>query len=307
MVRSHRGFTLVELLVVIAIIGILVALLLPAIQSAREAARRTQCVNHLKQIGLGFQNHHDTYKYFPSGGVNWTFPPDYDGASGGTPPGAPWIAPKQRAGWGFQILQFTEQQTVWEGSGATTKDAAQIAAIGTTVPFYFCPSRRPPQAFRGGSWYGPAGTYDYAQCDYAASQGTGNNGVVVAVADVAGAGAWSGQGPITTAAVRDGTSNTILVGEKRLNQVGLGNFQGDDNEGYTSGWDHDVIRRTDREPRPDPNAAGAWGEERFGSAHPAGFQVVLADGSVRFLSYDIDLTNFSRMGQRSDGETVFLE
>jgi hypothetical protein len=131
--------------------------------------------------------------------------------------------------------------------------------------------------------------------------------VVVYVADVSGAGAWSGQGPITTAAVRDGTSNTILVGEKRLNQVGLGNFQGDDNEGYTSGWDHDVIRRTDREPRPDPNAAGAWGEERFGSAHPAGFQVVLADGSVRFLSYDIDLTNFSRMGQRSDGETVFLE
>ena len=77
-----------------------------------------------------------------------------------------------------------------------------------------------------------------------------------------------------------------------MNQVGLGNFQGDDNEGYTSGWDHDVIRRTDREPRPDPNAAGAWGEERFGSWHPAGFQVVLADGSVRFLSYDIDLTNF---------------
>lgn len=125
---------------------------------------------------------------------------------------------------------------------------------------------------------------------------------------VSGAGAWfNNQGPITTALVSDGTSNTILVGEKRLNQLGLGNFQGDDNEGYTSGWDHDVIRYTDREPRPDPNASGAWGEERFGSSHPGGFQVVLADGSVRFLSFDIDLTNFVRLGRRNDGETVFLQ
>ena len=307
MFGRRRGFTLVELLVVIAIIGILVALLLPAIQAAREAARRTQCTNHLKQIGLAFQNHHDTYKYFPSGGNGWVHPPDYDGASGSEPPGLPWIAPKQRAGWGFQILPFAEQQIVWEGSGATTKDGAQIAAIGAPVSFFFCPSRRPPQTISAASWYGPAGTYAHTPTDYAASQGTGNNGVVVYVADASGAGAWSGQGPITTALVTDGTSNTILVGEKRLNRLGLGAIQSDDNEGYTSGWDHDVIRRTDRDPRPDPNASGAYGEERFGSSHPGGFQVVLADGSVRFLSFDIDLTNFSRLGHRSDGEVVFMQ
>ena len=308
MFRHRRtGFTLVELLVVIAIIGILVALLLPAIQAARESARRTQCNNHLKQIGVAFQNHHDTYRFYPSGGNGWWHAPDYSGASGTGPPGEPWIAPKQRCGWGFQILPFIEQKILWEGNGASTRDAAQIAAMGTPVPGFFCPTRRAPEAFTGGSWYGPGGTYAHAQCDYAASQGTGNNGVVVWVADVNGAGAWSGQGPITMASITDGTTYTILVGEKRLNRVGLGNFQGDDNEGYTSGWDHDVIRYTDRAPLPDPNFSGGWGEERFGSSHPAGFQVVLADGAVRFLSFDISLTNFRRLGQRNDGDTVSFD
>jgi prepilin-type N-terminal cleavage/methylation domain-containing protein len=297
--RRRRGFTLVELLVVIAIIGILVALLLPAIQAARESARRTQCTNHLKQIGLAFQGHHDAYKFFPSGGVNWTFPPDYDGS-------IPVIPPKQRAGWGFQILPFLEQRAVWEGSGEPTVADAQRAAIGAAIPDFFCPSRRPPQAISAGSWYGPSGTYVHAQTDYAASQGTGNNGVVVAVNDGGGTvmGVWASQGPITTAAIVDGTSNTILVGEKRLNIAALGTMQGDDNEGYTSGWDHDVIRRTDREPRPDPMSG--YGEERFGSSHPSGFQVVFADGAVRFLSYDIEFANFQRMGQRADGGIVVM-
>ena len=157
MVRSHRGFTLVELLVVIAIIGILVALLLPAIQSAREAARRTQCVNHLKQIGLGFQNHHDTYKYFPSGGVNWTFPPDYDGGSGAEPPGAPRIARGSGPVGGFRSCNSPNSRPSGKEAVQRPKMAAQIAAIGTTVPFYFCPSRRPPQAFREAPGTAPPG------------------------------------------------------------------------------------------------------------------------------------------------------
>jgi prepilin-type N-terminal cleavage/methylation domain-containing protein len=126
-----RAFTLVELLVVIAIIGILVALLLPAIQAARESARRTQCSNHLKQIGLGFQNHHDTYRFFPTAGHHWGYAPEYEGAT-------PLIAPKQRAGWAFQILPFIEQSIVYEGNGGTTLDEMQINAIGAKISTYFC-------------------------------------------------------------------------------------------------------------------------------------------------------------------------
>jgi prepilin-type N-terminal cleavage/methylation domain-containing protein len=101
---TRRAFTLVELLVVIAIIGVLVALLLPAVQAARESARRTQCVNHLKQLALAAQNHADTYRILPSaGGPGWDYHMSYIN-------GVPQIAPQQHGGWGFQILPFIEQQ-----------------------------------------------------------------------------------------------------------------------------------------------------------------------------------------------------
>ena len=109
--RSQMGFTLVELLVVIAIIGILVALLLPAVQAAREAARRTQCINHLKQIGLAFQLHADTHGIYADGGqVQWNkrLPLERDGG------GRPNVAPFQTWGWAYQILPFLEEEAVWE-------------------------------------------------------------------------------------------------------------------------------------------------------------------------------------------------
>jgi prepilin-type N-terminal cleavage/methylation domain-containing protein len=289
--RAPRAFTLVELLVVIAIIGILVALLLPAIQAARESARRTQCTNHLKQIGLGFQNHHDTYRFFPTAGHHWSYAPEYEGAT-------PLIAPKQRAGWAFQILPFIEQSIVYEGNGGTTLDEMQINAMGAKISTYFCPSRRPPQSVVGNSWYGPAGSYAHAMIDYAGSNAN-NNGVVVQTNSNQ---TWANGAPISTASITDGTSNTMVVGEKRMNYMALGTMQSDDNEGYTCGWDHDTMRYTDREPRPDRNTGD--GEQRFGSSHPAGINAVFADGTVRFLSWDIDLTLFHRMGQRSDGQPV---
>jgi prepilin-type N-terminal cleavage/methylation domain-containing protein len=292
--RNHvrAAFTLVELLVVIAIIGILVALLLPAIQAAREAARRVECNNHLKQFGIGFQNHHDTYKFFPTAGHHWSNAPDYD--SNGTP----LIAPKQRAGWGFQVLPFIEQEIVWNGNGGATVADQQKEAMGTTIATFFCPSRRSPEAFTGNAWYGPGGSYAHAQTDYAASNHN-NNGVVVRTNSNQ---TWSSGAPITTASITDGTTNTMVVGEKRLNVLGLGRFQSDDNEGYTSGWDHDVMRYTDRSPRPDPRSGD--GNQRFGSSHPGGFQGVFADGAVRFISFDIQLNVFHRMGQRNDGGVV---
>jgi hypothetical protein len=128
-----------------------------------------------------------------------------------------------------------------------------------------------------------------------------NDGVVVQTGSNQN---WTNQGPITTADIRDGTSYTMCVGEKRLNAASIGSFQGDDNEGYTSGWDHDTIRWTDREPRPDP--LSGFGDYRFGSSHPGGFQAVLADASVRIIPWTIDTVVFRRLGCRRDGEPITL-
>ena len=129
--RLH-GFTLVELLVVIAIIGVLVALLLPAIQAAREAARRTQCTNGLKQLGLAILNFSDTKNAFPTGGTI-ILPRIEDYVEGGRPLGPD----KQGLGWGYQILPFLEQANL-----ANITTSAQL--IQSVVPQYFCPSRRSP-------------------------------------------------------------------------------------------------------------------------------------------------------------------
>lgn len=135
--RSDRGFTLVELLVVIAIIGILVALLLPAIQAAREAARRTQCVNQLRQMGIAMQNHVDTYKVFPTGG-NQPNPNIADYTSGGTNnPGTPNSTNKQGLGAFYQLLPYLEQANV-------QNIASQSQLQGTIISLYNCPSRREP-------------------------------------------------------------------------------------------------------------------------------------------------------------------
>src|SRR6476646_4389051 len=167
--RKRRAFTLVELLVVIAIIGILVALLLPAVQAAREASRRTQCKNHLKQLGIAANLFVDTYKFFPSSGWGdwWVGCPDQG------------MGPHQPGSWAYQLLGFIEE-TNRAGMGRgfnCDKSPASLAAIGemvaTSVPVFYCPSRRAAQSYP----HGPRDIRNYnppplaGKSDYAANLG----------------------------------------------------------------------------------------------------------------------------------------
>ncbi len=270
------GFTLVELLVVIAIVGIVASLTAPAVQATRETARRIQCQNHLKQIGLAFHQHHETFGFFPSGGWRWNTPPTYEH-------GAPQVGGAQRAGWGFQVLPFLEARAAY--------DAGAETAVGTPIPTMFCPSRRSPQTVQMQDIYEPplTGTLiRHALCDYAASNRDGTGPV-------------QRFKPLRFADIRDGASNTLLVGEKRLNKTFLGQPQDDDNEGYTAGWNEDTIRRTDQSPAPDYAAPKGDGGKLFGGPHPGTVQFVFVDGSVQSIAYSIDSDMFESMGHRHDG------
>jgi prepilin-type N-terminal cleavage/methylation domain-containing protein len=297
------AFTLVELLVVIAIIGILVSLLLPAVQAARESARRTQCTNNLKQMLLAVQTHHDQYKYLPMGG---SFPwPDISKNA----QGAIEILDKQNMGWMFQILPFMEQKNVWELGNLQPVREMRIDA-------YFCPSRR-----------FTARNDKIILNDYVAATPSNSLGLNLTqslwTGDTAGAGhdeiwtimdfKFSGAiirrtltgRPISLAALTDGTSNVLVLSEKR---VGVDRYDGPswhDDRGWTDGWDPDTIRSTSVVPKKDARNSTVSGYE-FGSAHPAGIVSAFADGSVRPISYNVDLILFNRLGHRSDGNPVDL-
>jgi prepilin-type N-terminal cleavage/methylation domain-containing protein len=278
------GFTLIEMLVVIAIIGILVALLVPAVQKVRESASRAQCQNNLKQLGLAFHSHHGALGYFPTGGWDWTSTPTYIN-------GVPALGAQQEAGWGFQILPYIEGDNVWRGGGATTDDGRIRMAMGTSNVIFFCPSRRAPQTvvFQDPAFYNgqPVTT---ALCDYAASNWEQTGAVIQFL-------------PTRIAQIRDGTSNTLLLGEKRLNLSFLGARQNDDDLGYASGWDNDTIRRSTIPPKPDFHGPpGVDGGQRFGSSHTSVLNIVLADGSVRTITYAIDPMVFQYLGDKADGQ-----
>ena len=304
--RRRAAFTLVELLVVIAIIGVLVALLLPAMQAARESARRTQCVNHLKQLALACQNHADTHKILPSaGGEFWDHHMTYL-------KGIPQIAPRQHAGWGFQVLPYIEQQNLWEGAGQSVDLEKSIQAIGTPIKIFFCPTRRPPEVLSTADWYhylpdgssGNAGRVTpHAKNDYAAASHDYNTGVTD---EANGVGAITQLNPRRLGDITDGTSSTMLFGEKRMNVSLLKQFQANDNEGFTCGWNHDTMRYTDRILLPDFKHPSDPGDDRFGSSHPGGMNIALVDGSVRMIPFHINATIFRNLGRRADGEVVSL-
>jgi type II secretory pathway pseudopilin PulG len=295
--------------VVIAIIGLLMALLLPAIQRVREASNRARCGNNLRQLAIALHTYHNDWGMFPYAGknacdnpVDSNIPaghcPDPSGSTGGCCRAYGHNNPDLRTEWSwtYHLLPYLDQEPLYYHTIASQVEAA-------ILPVFYCPTRRTPRA--------------PSRCDYAGNIGnstsaSNNNGIFV-----------HNTRPLrpTIDSVIDGTSNTLLVGEKQVSyRFMAGGYCCDDNESpFIPGWDADVLRlgvatlnaqQTVGPPGPDhlhpadvANNSGlsSW---RFGSRHVGSFNVVLVDHSIRRIRYNCDPTLFERLCVRDDGQAV---
>jgi len=306
--RRFVGFTLIELLVVIAIIAVLIALLLPAVQQAREAARRTQCRNHLKNLGLALHNYHDTVGVFPFG---------FD---------------ERETLWSAMILPQLDQgplynTLIWQeiGQGDWFEDGSpNERACGTVVPVFQCPSMSAAPRDNAGipgrvpaSYRACSGSNAFSDDTSTFPSGLPAN--AVALENSTCNGVFYGCSRTNFRDILDGTSQTILLGESSTDpdfekdnqnmdywlfgspQTGpwlLGGIQGTE---YTEGLGSCGPRLNSRF---DETAHGVLMEISFGSWHTGGAHVTLADGAVRFLSENIDLTLYRALGSRNGQEVT---
>ncbi len=296
--KRRGGFTLIELLVVIAIIAILIALLLPAVQQAREAARRSQCKNNMKQIGLALHNYHDVHRAFPPGWLGvMNGVQDAEGESG--------------FAWSTMLLPYMDQAPLYQQMNfALPMDVAPNRfLVRQYLPVFACPSDPKPNDFMledrnavnidlGVSNYmGVFGTVELDGCENA--PGTAP---VQANGQCVSDGSFFHNSSMKMRDLTDGTSNTMLVGERTtFKDPGTG----DPFYGTWSGALPEVeeaIARVMGHAEHPPNENDH--PEDFGSAHTGGAQFLLGDGAVRFISENIDEGLFQALATRSGGEVV---
>jgi prepilin-type N-terminal cleavage/methylation domain-containing protein/prepilin-type processing-associated H-X9-DG protein len=303
----RRGFTVIEMLVVIAIIIVLVGLLLPGVQKVRETAKRTQCINNLKQISLGIINHHTTFHRFPADGWGWFWCGDPDRGTNHTQPG----------GWVYNTLPFVEQTNLRQkglGLNATDKAKAVAEVIATPLPIFQCPSRRAVKTYPNAQTYFNAANpvKQVARTDYAANSGSDSHDQYFAGPGSLAEGddpnykwpdtsALTGvifqRSEITFSDIYTGHSNLFLVGEKYLNpdHYETGTDEAD-NENMYVGFDNDTTRTTAYPPMQDKR--GTSNNDLFGSIHFGSFNMAYCDGSVRSIDYLVDPTVFKKQGSR---------
>jgi hypothetical protein len=289
-------------------------LLLPAVQAAREAARRTQCINNLKQINLAWLNHESAAGHLPSGGWGWTWAGEPDRGFGVDQPG----------GWVYNVLPFLEEQPLHDMAGNLTGQArvdALTRMIQTPLTMMHCPSRReatltPAQqsGMNTANAISPltiCAKTDYATCvgdapfsdwnnfpatyreaeNYTWVKHPGHNGVCYQISTVK-----MGQ-------ISDGGSHTYMVGEKALDPARY--FNGDDwgdNEFVLGGYNRDYHRTAALPPARDQ--LGVRQDFQFGSVHSAGWHMGYGDCSIRTMSYGMDREVHRRLGVRNDGLTA---